>query len=821
MRTLTQDVKYAFRMFRKSPVVSLAMVFSVGLGLGANIAIFSVIQAVFLKPLPVRGPSELTALYTFDRSTAKYQAVSYLDYLSYRDHITSFSGLAAYVRFPLDFKSEGQTERLSAEIVSQNYFSVVGIEPFIGRSFSPEEDSSMGAAAVAVLGYDFWQGRFGGDPKVVGQSVLLNGYPFTVVGVLPQPFKGTVLDWSEPPQIWIPVSMPVKTAPVLASLLQERQARSFRIIGRLKPGITISEAQAAAQTVAANLAQTYKEGDGLTIVVLPAGRANFWPSYHQSIARSLTLFGIATGMLLLLACSNVANLLLTRSSARQKEFAIRVSLGATRLRMIRQLLTESAVLSFLGIGVAFLIASWLQIRLLAFPRPFGIPLALDLHADFQTITFSLLLCVFAVVIFGVVPALQGTRSDLASTLRGTGSPNEVRGRRSILQGVLVVSQVTISLFLLLGAAAFGRSLLKARSLDLGFDGDNLLFISLDLAAERYNATRGLVFYQDMIERMERIAGVQSASVSSLVPLTSSHMSLGVFKSGAAEAAGAQPVRVDYNIVDRKYLRTVRLRLLEGRDIEDQDRYGSPSVTLINQTLARQFWPQSSPVGKELFIRNREGRVISLQIVGVVQAAKYRTVWEEPTPYMYLPIAQHYTPNTELTIRAGAKSTGFVNSVREEFRSMDPDLPVLQIKTWREQMDSSLSQQRLGGMLLGTLGFVSAVLSLVGLYGVISNSVSRQTRAIGIRMAIGASPRDIMREVLARGALLTLTGTAAGTGLALAFSRILTSQVEGVPAVDLPTFLGVSGAVFTSALLATYLPARRASRVDPMIALRYE
>lgn len=823
MRTILQDLQYGFRMLRKQPGFTLGVVLSLALAVGANTAIFGLIDSILVKPLAVSRPDELVALYSFNKKTAGYLPTSLPDFREYRDHNTSFSGTAAYFRMPLNLSENGSTERLAAEVVTPNYFSVLGIEAVRGRTFLPEEGPGGESQPVALIGYDLWQRGFGGDPHVVGRIINLNRQPFTVIGVVARQFKGMVLDWTQPPEVWVPMQTLALLDPSLKTALETRQARSLLVVGRLKPGRSIEQARSEVQTLVSALEQNYPhENKDIAAALLPANRANFWPSYRESIADTLTLFALVVGLLLLLACTNITNLLLERASARRKEIAVRLSLGASRSRLIRQLLTENILLALLSVSFAVLVSYGMGRVLLAFPRPFGIPLALDLTPDVRTAGFTLLLSVLAAFVFGLVPALQSTKPDLVTALKEAGPGAGAGRRRNLWRKTLVAAQVSIASVLLVSAGLFLKSLLKAYSFDPGFSVENLLLMTVDLKTQGYTEGQGQTFYKNLTERLSALPGVQVISLSLEAPISPVRATTSVFPDGGQAQSGADPLRVEYNVISPQYFQTLAMPLLSGRDFDQRDTEESQKVVIINQTLASQLWPQADPLGQRIFVRSgQSGAAVPLEVIGVAKDAKYHTVWEQPQAYLYRPLSQEYASAVNLVLRTAAAPAGVIGQVRQELRALDAELPVYGIKSGEEHLNVSLSRQRLGVALIGTFGLLALLLALVGIYSVVSYAVARQTKEIGIRVALGASPGKITAQVLRQGMVPVLIGLLVGLMLAAGVTKHFADQIPGVAAIDLPAYLLTALLLLTFSLCATYIPARRASGIHPLKALRSE
>jgi len=827
---LLSDLRYGFRVLAKSPGFTAVAALSLALGLGVNTAIFSVVNAVLLRPLPVDDPERLVAIYhRSSGDSAFYSSSSYPDYEYYRDHNDVFSGLMAFDRLPMNLRIGERTERVPAEIVTGNYFSVLGVKPVIGRAFLPEEDRTLGAHPVVVLGYGLWQRRFGGDPGLVGRTIALSGHSFTVVGIAPRDFHGTVLDWGDPPEIWAPMMMYREAVPAFTDLdpLHLRGMHWLLVRGRLKPGVTVAQAQAAMAVLSVQLEQAYPErskrlgGDRRwEAVLLPAAQATFWPAYRSSIVSYLGLLMAVVGMVLLIACFNVANLMLARATVRQREIAVRLALGAGRGRLIRQLLTESVLLSLLGGAAGLLVAVWTAEFLSSFHRPFSIPLSVNAGLDGRVLGFAFVVSLLTGIFFGLVPARQASRFDLVSALKV-----DVSGIRAGLRGLglrngLVIAQVALCVLLLIAAGLFLRTLRNAQAEDVTVEAGNVLLFQVDPATLGYTESRGRLFYAQLLERVRSLPGVRSAGLVSIVPLGGVRGGTDVTVPRPEAPLERQTLQVNVNWVSPGYFQTIGIPLLGGRDFTERDTAGTPLVAVINEQMARRFWPGEDAVGKQFQLTRPPSAV---EIIGVVRdgKGKMRNFREQARPCFYVPLYQHYCPQMTLEARTAGDPVGMLAAVRREVQALDKDLPLGELQTLKSHLDNALSQERMTVVLLSALGLLALTLASVGIYGVMSFSVVQRTPEIGIRMALGAQASEVLRMVLRRGVVLILTGLGIGLGAAYVATRFIASLLYGVSATDPATFAGISVLLAGVAVLATYIPARRATKVDPMTALRYE
>ncbi|HWB95429.1 MAG TPA: ABC transporter permease [Bryobacteraceae bacterium] len=819
-----QDVRYALRSFRKSPTFTAVAILSLALGIGVNTAIFSLVNAVLLRPLPVPEPDRLISVYHRSaHGSGQLSSSSYPDYEYYRDHAQSLAGLMAYVRLPVDLRQGGEVRRVSAEIATANYFSVLGVEPKLGRLLILDDDRT--ATAVVVMSHRLWQSRFGGDPGIIGRSIMLNGHPFSVVGIAPPEFRGVVLDWGDPPELWLPMSTYGQAAASLARLdpLHRWNMRWLLLTGRLRPGVPLSQAAAELQTLAARASHDHPERDAdasasgsFAPVVLPTGQARFWPEARGSV---LTLLGVLlaiVGLVLLIACFNVANLLLARGARRRKELALRLALGAGHGRLIAQLLTESLLLA-LGGGLAGLGVAVATCRVLAaYPHPFRIPVSADLSLDWRVLLFSLLISMLTGVLFGLAPAHLAARLELAGAMKLDGATAGPGGRRrSSVRDGLVLAQVALSLVLLVAAGLFLRTLANARRSDPMFRAGNLLLSRPGMYQRGYSEERGRRFYFELRERVLRLPGVESAGFVWTMPLAGMRIddTIEIGPPGAT-----QTMQVNRNRISPGWFRTLGLPLGRGRDFTPADGPGSPRVAIINEAMARRFWPGQDPLGRQFGVGTPPAPVT---VVGIVRDGKMSSFREEIRPCFYLPVAQSYIPEMTLAIRTASAPLAILPGLEREINAIDPEVPLSGIATLESYLNTTLSQERMTAVLASCLGLVALVLAAIGIYGVVAFSVAQRTREIGIRMALGAQREEVLGLVLRRGLLPVLLGVAAGCGAAVVLTRFAGALLYGVSPTDWETYGLVSLGLLAVALAAAWIPARRASRVDPLVALRYE
>lgn len=821
MTQFFQDLRFGVRMLVKSPGFTLVALISLALGIGVNTSIFSLVNAALLRPLPVDEPGRLASIYHRSAQGAgAFSSSAYPAYEYYRDHNPVFSGLMAYVRAPMNLRIGEETERVPAEIVTGNYFSVLGVMPVLGRVFLPEEDRTLGTHPVVVVSHGLWQRRYGGDPGLVGRTITLNGHGFTVVGIAPRNFRGVVLDWGDRPEIWAPMMMYREAAPAFEGIdpLRRWSMHWLLVTGRLKPGVSLAQAQAAMATVSAQMAQAHPERSqgwdkerGWAAVVLPAHQARFWPTRRDSIVNYLGVLMAVVGLVLLIACFNVANLLLARASKRQREVAVRLALGAGRGRLLRQLLTESVLLSLAGGAAGLLVAVWTSEFLSSFYRPFKIQLALDTSLDGRVLGFAFLVSVVTGVLFGLAPVRQASRLDLVAALKSETSMLVAGSRRFGLRSALMIAQVSLCLVLLIGAGLFLKTLRNAQAEDVTVDAGQVLVFNVDPATRGYTESRGRQFYAELLARVRALPGVRSAGLVNIVPL-------GGLRGGTDVTVGHETVQVNLNWVSPGYFETIGIPLLRGRDFTERDNPGAPQVAVVNEQMARRFWPGQEVIGKQFQLTRPPALV---EIIGVVKDGKMRSYRDEARPGFYVPVYQHYAKQMSLEVRTAGDPVRMLAALRRELRALDKDLPLGEFQTLRTHLDRALSQERMTVALLGALGLLALVLAGIGLYGVMAFSVAQRTREIGIRVALGAQSSQVLGMVLRHGTVLTLVGLGIGLAGAAILTRFAASLLYGVSPTDPVTFAAIALLLLAVALAACYLPARRAAKVDPMIALRYE
>jgi predicted permease len=814
MGNFGQDVRYGARMLLKRPGLSVIAVITLALGIGANTAIFSLVNTVLLRPLPVDKPEELVSLNSVSPTGENnIPAFSYPNYRDYRDRNDVLSGLLSYRFSPISVSNNGVNERMWAYLVSGNYFDVLGVKPAVGRFFTMEEDQAAGAHPVAVITYNCWQKRFGGSADAIGKDVIVNGRTFSIIGVAQAGFYGSEISYV--PEMWFPMAM-LSTIEPGRDYREDRDSANFFVQGRLKPGVTTSQAEAALKSIAAQLATEYpNENENKTVSLSPPGL--FGAFMRGPILGFAGVLMAVVGLVLLLACTNLANLLLARATERRKEIAIRLAIGASRNRLIRQLLTESVLLSILGGGIGLALAYWLVDAMTALRPPLDIPLSTSLHIDYRVLLFTGAISALTGVVFGLLPALQATRPDLVPALKDETS---IAGyRRSWLRSGLVVFQVSLSMLLLICAGLVLRGLQQAQLMNPGFIAQHAIELGFDLSLQGYDAARTKTFNRQLLDRVRTLPGVQYAGVANFVPLSMSLNNNYIFVEGAPQERGANIPSSMTGSASPGYMGALGVDLLEGRDFTDQDGDNRPRAAIVNETFARRFWPGESAVGKRFSFEGAAGPWID--VVGVIRDGKYFSLSEDPTPFVYANLRPENGSYLTLLVRTASDPQRMISAIRSEFQQLDSNLPVYSVRTMTDHMSLPLFPARVAAILLGSFGLLALILAAIGIFGVMSYSVSQRTREIGIRMALGASTPGILRLVVGHGFKLIGVGMGIGLIAAIAGTRLMSALLYGVSATDALTFGGIAVLLIGVAMLACYLPARRATQVDPMVALRCE
>jgi predicted permease len=822
-----QDIRFAGRSFLKTPGVTIAAVLSVALGIAATTSVFTFVNAMLFRPMPVPHPDQLVALYTTEPDARYPSSFSFPEYREYRDNASGlFSDLFAYNNQSLGFSANGEkAELIWSEIVTGNYFTGLGVTPAAGRVLTPADDRIRGAHPVVVLAHAFWQRRFGGDPSIVGKTVKLTGHDFTVVGVAREGFSGTRLAGFIP-DLWVPFSMIAEVTPHMNDVIEDRGNRAFDVNGRLAPGVTIDRATASLNVVAERLARDYpKTNARMGVGMVPAGNktqpAITLLGYIPIAARTM----LAVAMLvLLIACGSVANLFLARASTRRREIAMRLACGAPRRRIIGQLLTESLIVAACGGAAGLLLARWfnLFIPLLVPPLDFAtMDLAYDLALDYRVLSFTASITIITGIAFGLVPALQASRVDLLTVLRARdANATGVGGGRFNLRNGLVVAQIAFSLALVVGAGMFARSMDGAQQIDPGFETRNVLLASVNVGMRDYSRENGLQFFTRAAERIRALPGVGAASFAFPLPLDAYGSTEVVVPEGYVPRRDNERLEIGFSVVGPDYFRAMGTELVSGRGFSEADTATTPHVVIVNETMARRLWPNQPVLGKRMHIGYNASSP-QAQVVGVARDGKYNLLGEPPTEYFFMPFAQHYRGTATMIARTSGSPAALAAAVQREIAALDPGVPIYGVKTMPAFLNRLLSLPMSVAVIVAIFALIALVMASVGLYGVVSYSIARRTKEFGVRMAVGAGRGDVMRMVLKSGLALATVGIAIGIVAAVALMRLAASLLFGIGPTDLPTFIAATIVLALVAMVASYVPARRAVRLDPTIALRYE
>ncbi len=810
MRTLWQDVRYGVRAMRANPGFTLVAVVALALGVGANTAIFSVVNAVLLRPLQYPNAERVVAIQELSPEGRRVQSTA-ANFLDWREQATVFEQMAAILTRTSNLAVGDEAERIDFAMTSAAFFDVFGARPRAGRFFLPEEEKA-GHAPVVVLSHALWQRRFGADASVVGRSVTLDGVAYEVVGVAPEGFS-----YPDRTEVWVP---PFARVPTLSEQQDVERSRGFGflyVVALLKPGATLGHARAEMETITGRLREQYPESNGK--------RFNRVVTLHEHLvgesSRALLLLLGAVALVLLIACANVANLLLARAAGRQKEMAVRSALGATRLRLARQLLVESVLLALAG-GAAGLLLGWWGVDLLKGLLPAGFPRVADIGVDPRVLGFTLLVSCATGLAFGLAPALQFTRPDVQGALKESARGSTGGARAGRLRNLLIVSEVALSLVLLVGAGLLFRSFLSLRAVELGFRPQSVLTFRLSPSGERFREdAQYTTFYRDVAERVAVLPGVESVGFINTLPLVKGPTS-GIQFEGRSPLRRDQRPSVNYRSVSPDYFRAAGIAVVKGRVPDARDTDAAPLVLAVNQALARRDFPNEDPVGKRIsYGIGPDGQPLWKEIVGVVADVRSEEPGREAAPEIYVPYLQDPFAGVSYVVRSTIEPESLVPGVREAVRALDRAQPVAEVRTLEQLVGESVAQPRFNSLVLALFACMALVLAAAGIYGVMSYAVTQRTHEIGIRIALGAQHGDVLRMVVGRGMLLALAGVGLGLLCAFALTRVMASLLYGVTATDPLTFAGVALLLTLVALLASYLPARRATKVDPMVALRYE
>jgi predicted permease len=809
--SLGQDIRYGWRQLLKRPGFTALAILSMALGIGANTAIFSLVDTVLLRPLPVRDPSQLIAVDGQLRNGTEFTLQSYPNYKDYRDRNTVFSGLLAYRFVVASLSHNGINERVWGFDVSGNYFDVLGVKSALGRSFLAAEDQTPDSHPVVILSHACWQKRFAGDPAIVGQKILLNTHPFTVIGVAPKGFVGTEVAYA--PEFWVPMMMGKQIEPG-STWLDDRASDNLFVVGRLKAGTTVAQAKAHLDVITEQMAKEHpQENAGRRVLLMPPGL--FIPDIRNSIFAFSGLLAVVGALVLLLACVNLANLLLARATERRKEIGIRLAVGASRSRLVRQLLTESVLLSVVGGGVGLLFAIWTNQLVASIKLPTDIALLFDLRIDWRVLVFTLVLSLLTGIAFSLIPALQSSKPDLVPALK---HDNSLAGfRRSRLRNALVIAQIALSLVLLISAGLIVRSLQAAQRMRPGFNPQNAIALSFDLGLQGYDDAKGRAFYRRVMDRAAAIPGVRSVAATDVLPLALDYSSNTVYLEGQpVRSKSEMPVVIPYS-ASPGFFETMGMPLRGRNFLPNEDKKDS-RVAVVNETFARRFFPGQDPIGKRY---NHTGPNDPFwQIIGVVPDGKYNTLGEEPKAVVYRPL-RYFDGQFTLIARTDGDPRVVLAALRRAVQELDPTLPIYDAKTLTEHMNIPLFPAKMAAGILASFGVLALLLAAIGIYGVMSYVVAGRTREIGLRMALGAQTADVLRLILRQGMLLATIGTIIGLTIGFGGTRLLKTLLYGVSAADPVTFAIVTLLLGSVTFLACWLPALRAARVDPMNALRAE
>ncbi len=832
MPSFWRDVRYAVRTLARAPGFTAIIVCTLALGIGANTAIFSLLDQVLLRRLPVKDPEQLIQLDDpgpFRGRTMNNRTFSYPMYQDFRDRNEVFSGVLARAPVAATISWKGRAERVTGELVSGNFFDVLGTRPHLGRLFTQSDDATPGAHAVAILGHGYWTRRFGSDPTVLNESITLNGHPMTIVGVAAPGFTG--VDIGGASDVYVPIMMKAQMTPTWNDL-DNRRSRWVNIFARLKPGVTMEQADAGMQVLFKQILEhditEYTDATerfrtrflAKTLVLMPGQKGE--SDIRRRFSDSLIVLMAMVGLLLVIACANVANLLLARATSRYKEVAIRLALGAGRMRIVRQQFAESLVLALAGGALGLIVASWTGALLIgSLPGASDGSVTLSSDPDLRVMFFALGLSIATALLFGIAPAIQSTRSGVAGTLKDeAGGVVGGTGHARVRKG-LVVAQVALSVMLLAGAALFARSLYNLRSLDPGFKVDQLLSFGVDPSLSGYDQTRAKALYKSAQERLAALPGVRSVSMSSIAPLSGNGWQATMRVDGYT-AKQDENMNISINSVGPGFFATLGIPLIAGREITERDVQGTPQAVVINEAMARYYWQnERNAIGKRLGYGRDKGD-FPLEVVGVVKDSKDTSLRDEIPRFMY----SSYQQEPDLTemnffVRTQADAAGVTAAVRDAIRALDPALPIYGVKTMEGQASESLFVERMVAWLSAAFGGLATLLAAIGLYGVMSYAVARRTREIGIRMALGAERRAVLWLVLREVALLSIVGIAGGLAISLYATRFVKAQLFGLSPTDPATLAIAAATIALVAFLAGYLPARRASALDPMLALRTE
>jgi len=812
-----QDLRYSVRKLRKSPGFAVIAITIMGLGIGANTAIFSIVNAVLFRPLPYENPSNIVRVFTSDSDGRTPGAVSYLDFVDYRARSDLFSGAVAFENVFLSLTGSDGSEVTMGEYLCADFFSLLGVHPALGRWFTPEEDERGASIPVVMMAYDTWQRRHSGDPNIIGSTIRLNGRVVTVVGVGPEGYSGSTVGITS--EYWLPWGSAVQIEPDEVDQLEGRANRSLMMVARLEESVTLEQAEAALNALATRLGEEYPEtNENRTVSVFPSNQVRLHPIIDSALYPIAGLLMTVVGLVLLVACSNIANLLLVRAASRRKELAIRLAIGARRSRLISQLLTESTLLGLVGGVTGLLLALWFARFIVSFKPPLPIPVVIDLSLDWRVLAFTVALSVITGMLFGLAPALKASRPDLVPTLKDETHSLGVKNRRLSMRNLLVVSQVAVSLVLLVSAGLFVRSLINSQIVDPGFETERTAMATFNTDVAYDNDVEAREFLNRLVGKLESHPGVQAVALSDRLPLTIGAQISGVFIEGVEPPVGEDELSADFASASPGFFHTMEIFLLRGREFTAADNRDEQSVAIVSATMARRFWGTEDVVGQRFGRGNRTNQV-DTEIVGVAQDVKVRSLGESPRPYFYVPTDQGYPFFMSVVVRSSGDPSAMPNLIRREARELNSNVPVMESGTMTEHVGIVLFAPRMGAVLLLGFGILGMVLASLGLYGVVAFSVAQRTRELGVRMALGARQSQVVKMVVTEGLALVGVGTVVGLALSALAMRPVVTLLNGVSPTDPVTLGSVSLLLVVVTALASYIPARRAARSDPMVALR--
>lgn len=812
MDTFVSDIRFSLRQMFRRKSATLAAILTLALGISANTSMFTLINSMLFKPVTAANPEQLVWISGGDAHRA-VSPISYMQYKAVRSGQTSLSGVLAFK--PMDLSLGGATpERIRSMVVSGNYFGVLGVKPIAGRAFTADEDSIAGAKPVVVLSYALWRRKFASAPNITDSTIVLNGARYNVVGVAPPEFGG--LDFDEPSELFVPLAMLPQLKPSMASLLTDARANWLRVVGRLAPAASIELAQNEISQIARQFDTPTTEPEDKLVLALTRIEGGLDPANKREIAPIMLLLSLVPLLVLLVACANAANMQLAQGLSRRREFAVRRAMGASRSRVVRQLLTESVLLSMMAGLLGVVLSFWLTAGILRLGQAPQFLSSL-LTPDPRVLAATTALAMITGIAFGLFPALSATNPALSSSLKEDGGVVVVGKKRRRVRSVLVAGQVAVSLVLVVTAGLFLRSLGKALNVDPGFDTAHTATASFDLGMQGYSADARTVFENGIVERVRALPGVQSAAFAAVLPLSGRMWGTGVRRE--SDLSDETEIGVGFTSVSNEYFQTIGIPIKQGREFADHDNASSPLVVIVDETLANRLWPGENPVGKRLRLESTKGPL--REVVGVASNGHYDSLIEGPRGFLYLPYAQYGSTETSvsLIVRTSVPPQSLLAPIAAEFKQMDRNLPLYRVETLSQSIAAVVDKQRAAASLLGVFGLIALLLAASGMYGVTAHGVRLRTREIGIRMALGSRAADVMRLFVSEGLRLSMVGVGVGLLASAAISRLLSTFLYGLAPTDALTFALGAVVLCVVALIANYVPARRAASVDPLVALR--